>query len=406
MAIYGPGGYYLFGGIFLLFGASVIVARILTGLIMAGAALMIYLVTRRLSNSAYGLAAYLAAIIWFGNQPLNARTIAPALLLSFAFLLSGVGTFERPTPRGFFTLGIWSGLILVFRHDLGLDALFASLVVLVWRDFRIRSEGGGARPRASLFKEAGLFLSGAMIIALLIVMGSALYVYAVYRLDLEHIIPTYLISLILLAALAASSPLPRWRVFFAAFIVLCVSWTAVLKVQTLVSPREPALMELQIPRGRGIKVPPDWGKSLEDAVRYIDEHTTSDERIFVACPRHDQILLNDAMFYFLAGRLPGTRFHELVRGIATQEDVQRQIIEDLVRSRVRYVIVSSLTEIGESKEKNRRRLEPGSHLLDTFLEMHFRPDMDFGSYKILKNAAVETRAGDRFGPIPFDHGFF
>jgi hypothetical protein len=112
------------------------------------------------------------------------------------------------------------------------------------------------------------------------------------------------------------------------------------------------------------------------------------------------------MFYFLAGRLPGTRFHELVRDIATKEDVQRQIIEDLILHRVRYVVVSNLAEIGEAKEKNRRWLELGSHLLDTFLEAHFRPDVDFGSYKILKCATFETRMGDRFVPIRFDHGFF
>jgi hypothetical protein len=85
-------------------------------------------------------------------------------------------------------------------------------------------------------------------------------------------------------------------------------------------------------------------------------------------------VLNDVMFYFLAGRRSGTRYHELVPGVATTVEVQARLVQDLERHRVRYVVLRAdpgyVPSLG------------GAGALDGFIEEKFARVETFGNYNV------------------------
>jgi hypothetical protein len=113
---------------------------------------------------------------------------------------------------------------------------------------------------------------------------------------------------------------------------------------------------------------------MQAAIRYVRAVVPPDEPIFVGNARHDNLVLNDVMFYVLAGRRSGTRYHELVPGVATTAEVQGRIVDDLERRRVRYVVLRADAGYVPSPE--------GATVLDRFIERKFVRVETFGSYSV------------------------
>lgn len=114
------------------------------------------------------------------------------------------------------------------------------------------------------------------------------------------------------------------------------------------------------------------------AVAYVRSVTSPDERIFVGNNRHDRIFIGDSSFYYLADRLPATRYDELHPGLTDQAQIQSTIIEE-IRS-VRYVV---LWDAPESTEPNASSVGSGVTLLDDYLRSHYRTVHAAGSYQVL-----------------------
>jgi hypothetical protein len=125
------------------------------------------------------------------------------------------------------------------------------------------------------------------------------------------------------------------------------------------------------------------------AARHVVANTAPDERIFSATGRHDKVFVNDIAFYFLAGRLPGTRWHHYDPGVQTSEAVQRAMIADLERHRVRVVMRDR--SFDEVREPNRSAWSSGVTRLDDYLDRAFEVDAVFGPITILRR---------REGPLP------
>jgi len=109
--------------------------------------------------------------------------------------------------------------------------------------------------------------------------------------------------------------------------------------------------------------------------------TGPEEAVFVGNARHDRVLWNDIMFYFLARRPIPTRYHHFDPGLTTTVRVQREIIEELRRNDVRYVVLFSGAELGP--EPN-RSAEAGSSLLDEYIRAHYRHVYHSGNYEVLR----------------------
>lgn len=203
-----------------------------------------------------------------------------------------------------------------------------------------------------------------------------------------HLMPTLLPALLLWAVwmgnereAAGQQRTRRW--ILAALLLLSVAarplisraqlLTAPSTWQTLTTPRLDQTWPAAAERGRKYQ-------GQMKAVKFIQEHVPPGKPIYVGNVRHDRTRVNDVMFYFLANRPCGTRYHELVPGLTTTAAVQRQMIEDLERNDVRYIVLSSRFE-----RLARRRLPPsftGSSLLDDWIRLHYRPVEQFDSYEV------------------------
>jgi 4-amino-4-deoxy-L-arabinose transferase-like glycosyltransferase len=215
-------------------------------------------------------------------------------------------------------------------------------------------------------------------VAFVCVIGASLLPYAWVRSDIAHIVPAWFPALLLFAWLIHRLP-ERGRLR-AAGVALAAAWSLVFVWGGLVAKAE-ALREaiggsagvaLDPPRGAHIVAGPEAGP-MQAAIRYVRAAVPPDEPIFVGNARHDSLVLNDVMFYFLAERRSATKYHELVPGVATTAAIQTRIVQDLERRRVRYVVL---------------RADPGyvpgagADVLDRFIRERFVPLESFGAYGV------------------------
>lgn len=117
------------------------------------------------------------------------------------------------------------------------------------------------------------------------------------------------------------------------------------------------------------------------AVATLQSLTAPDERIYVGLARHDRVFANDAMFYFLAQRPSATRYHELHPGVTNTLPVQQEMVADLERHQVRYVVLTDMFE--GANEPNDSARSTGVTLLDEYLAERYRTANVIGPYRIL-----------------------
>ncbi|OGC23665.1 hypothetical protein A2291_04100 [candidate division WOR-1 bacterium RIFOXYB2_FULL_42_35] len=118
------------------------------------------------------------------------------------------------------------------------------------------------------------------------------------------------------------------------------------------------------------------------AIQFIDSHVPIGEKIFVGNLRHDRILANDIMFYYLAERESATKYHELHPGSATTLPVQKEIVAALKKESVKYIVLF----IGvENREPNMSSISGGVFVLDNFIRANYKLVQQFGPYLVLRN---------------------
>lgn len=131
-----------------------------------------------------------------------------------------------------------------------------------------------------------------------------------------------------------------------------------------------------LPRARYFRVDPD----TEEAVQFIRQNVPRDQAIFVGNSQHHRVFSNEPLFYFLAERRAGTRFYDFVPGVITTTAVQQEVIHDLERNHVNYLVLVS----GHDQSRDRKEVPPdsGVTLLDDFIRSAFRPVQTFGHYSV------------------------
>jgi hypothetical protein len=119
----------------------------------------------------------------------------------------------------------------------------------------------------------------------------------------------------------------------------------------------------------------------EQAASYIKTQTLPGDRIFVGNRKHTSIFVNDIGFYYLSERLSVSRFNELYPGVATTLPVQRQIVDELEKNRVAWVV---LVDITDPKEQNLSSNDSGVVILDEYIRNHYVENKMFGKYQVMK----------------------
>jgi len=117
------------------------------------------------------------------------------------------------------------------------------------------------------------------------------------------------------------------------------------------------------------------------AAQKVRAATQVDDKIYVGTTRHDKLFVNAVTFYFVAERLPATKWYDLHPGVQTQERVQLQMIQQMRDSPPKMVVLDSRWD--DVKEPNDSQLSNGSKLLDEYLNANFEEIRRFGTVRVL-----------------------
>ena len=442
-ANYGPGQYFLIGGLDVLFGPSLVAWRVVRVALDATVAVLAYALARRDAREPLALGAWLAvaAAMAFPSIPHPNPT---ALALGFgALLLAG----RSPAPAG-----ALAGLAFVFRFDLGLAAavgaalaaaetggrraavrvllgagvlgglLLAPIVIAAPADFWDQTFGfaldeqglqrlplpgayhGGLEPNKLLQHYFTYVLLAGFGLWLVVAvrdraplrlwapapLAAAGIVYLLARADVFHLVPLSAVLPVLLATAAARELGMRrtgWALGLATVLALIALHGLDLKrIEVL---NHPPLAAIDVDVADGVKAPRDEARALGALVRYVRARVPPDRPIFVANPRHDLVRVGNPLVYVLADRVNPTRYDVMQPGVVTTAPVQREIVAGLERSRPR-IVVRWLDPAADQPEPNGAGRSTGVRVLDQYIRRHYVEAKRFGDYAVLSRAQAGT----------------
>jgi hypothetical protein len=197
-----------------------------------------------------------------------------------------------------------------------------------------------------------------------------------------------------------------------AISVFAATWSALKEVRVLYLHHASVLEELlSAPEPASVRSAINWrGKpdtlhtglwfllSPDNArlVSYLLGHTSPSETIFIGLSRHDRIVNNDLLTYFVAGRLPATRWSHFDPDLQTRADIQQQMIHEIDTQAVRFIVLEP--ESGRVIEpSNDSSKSSGVKLLDDYIRSNYHPIQMFGGLSLLlrNGASADT---PQFGP--------
>jgi len=431
-ANYGPGQYFLIGGLDWLFGPSLLTWRILRVALDAGVALLVYALVRRDAPEPVALGAWLAtaAAMAYPSIPHPNPT---ALALGLGGLLLAQ---RRPALAG-----ALAGLAIAFRLDLGLASLIgvallagrrgvpravlagaavacvlmAPVVIAAPGDFWDQTIGfaldeqglqrlplpgaweGGFEPNKILQHYFPYVLLGGTALWLAVAihrrlparlwapapLAAAGVLYLLARADVFHLMPLAAVLPVLLATAAARERAVGRTASAVAlvFVLVLIAFHGLdLKRIQLLDP--PPLATIHVDVADGVKTAPAEANALEQLTRYVRARVPEGDPIFVANPRFDIVNVGNPLVYVLVGRPNPTRYDVMQPGVVTTAPVQREIVRDLERSRTQLVI-RWLSPVADQRQDNGAGRPSGVRVLDRYLASSFRPVRRFGDYQVL-----------------------
>jgi hypothetical protein len=207
-------------------------------------------------------------------------------------------------------------------------------------------------------------------------LGGAFLLPAFVRSDAIHLTPALIVCLSLCAVHVCAAAQGK-GVRRASILVLFLTGLILVKPAAARLEAVQGYLQSEIaPHGIGAAQWVAMDPEQAAAVAYVQAHVPPGKRIFVGNAAHDRILLNDIVFYFLAGRDAGTGYYELHPGFATTAAVQQQIVRDLEDAGVRTVVLFARFAGSAGAAGG------GAVLLDEYIRENFSQVEQFGDYSI------------------------
>ncbi len=299
-----------------------------------------------------------------GTTP--AKDLLEQLIVFPATVYPGVRSLPYPLPTR-------DSLLTVFPFYFHFIVLGAAMVFLF-------------TTRKSKDSDKTFFLRG--VVLFLSVLVGLLFLKSLVRPHVVHMIhffvPTFILAACLMAqvrkelilggmGLILASALCGMTIFPVVKAQEVIDRTESLRRNTVLNQRQN-----QFPRAGGLVI--DANQAA--AVKYVQDHVPPKGKIFVGAGRHDTLVFNDVLFYFLSERDSATRYHELHPGQITTRSVQQEIVEELQREHVEYVVL--YVGADHYHEPNRSGISSHVTVLDDFLGSHYETVEEFGKYKLLR----------------------
>lgn len=447
-ANYGPGQYFLVGGLDLVFGPSLLAWRVVRVALDATVAVLAYALARREAPE------WLALLVWLAVVGAMAYPTIPHPNPTAVALGLGALLLARRSAAG---AGALAGVAVAFRFDLGLGALAgaaltalaaggrraasvtaataAAVSVLLLAPFVAVAPGpfwdqtlGFALDEQSLqrlplpgaydggFEQdnvlqqyfAYVLLGGVLLWVLVAVRGraglrqwavlplaAAGVAYLLARADEFHLVPLAAVLPVMLGTAAAgerSSGRRAWAL--ALIVVLAVVALHGIDRQRIELLHPPPLAPIAVDVADGVKAHPDEARALDSLVRYVRRRVPPGEPVFAANPRHDLVRVGNPLVYVLVDRPNATSYDVMQPGVITTEGVQREIVADLERSRTELV-VRWLSPAADKREPNGAGRSSGVRVLDRYLARRYAEVRRFGDYAVLRRRPGVTAGGRR-----------
>jgi hypothetical protein len=239
-------------------------------------------------------------------------------------------------------------------------------------------------------------------------LGTAFYFKGIVRISVPQMLLSIVPTVVTLAVLYdftahKQRSLHRIVQWTMALSIFAATWSALKEVRVLYLSHESVLQEVLSPPGpASIKIETDWcgvrnrlhtklcflvDPGHASAISYLSAHTDPSERIFVGLSRHDRIVSNDLLTYFVSDRLPATRWAHFDPDLQTRADIQTEMIQELDRQAVRYIVLESQYD-ASVEAWNGSSKSSGVTLLDDYIRRNYRQVKTFGAISVwLRNGA-------------------
>ncbi|MBI5653284.1 MAG: glycosyltransferase family 39 protein [Chloroflexi bacterium] len=172
-------------------------------------------------------------------------------------------------------------------------------------------------------------------------------------------------------------------------LALMLGWLLTLIGKPLYLARENlrgANVELKIDKVAGFRVSADDASALTELTTFIKNVVPPNQKIFVGLHRHDVVIISDVMLYFILDRPVATRYQELHPAITDTARAQQEMIRDLERERVAYLVLKNIfaDDVLESVKRDFLKHLPnvGATDLDQYIRANYTLTRQFGAYAV------------------------
>ncbi len=143
---------------------------------------------------------------------------------------------------------------------------------------------------------------------------------------------------------------------------------------------------LSLPKVSGFKLPSEDARNLSELSAFVNANISADQPIFAGLHRHDVVVFNDVMLYFILNRPVATRYQELHPAITDTAPIQREIIGDLERKKIPLIVIKQLfsDQILEAVKKDFLKNLPkiGAAELDNYIRENYFEARRFGQHQV------------------------
>jgi hypothetical protein len=145
---------------------------------------------------------------------------------------------------------------------------------------------------------------------------------------------------------------------------------------------------LGVPGASLVLVPDEPYEAFRPIAAFVRANVPEEEPIYVGLTRHDATVYSCPLLYFLCGRAPAVRYHELHPGVTDREDVQADMLGSIAGRGVRCVVLWQFgwpnERLDAIRERNRNAVPgAGSDLLDRWIAENFAEVAAYGEYHVL-----------------------
>jgi hypothetical protein len=215
----------------------------------------------------------------------------------------------------------------------------------------------------------------------LVVVGLA---YLLARTDEFHLIPLAAVLALALAAGAAREPRMAWKVVLGAGVAVICLHGADRMLGKVTDGTNMAGVDL--PGVKGVRTVPQDAHALEELDEAVRGRTEPGSYLLSAPPRYDRVRVGDTLLYTLLDRRNPTRYDVVQPGVVTTAKVQREMRDDLERTRT-PLIVRWVAPVALATEDNGSGKSSGVHLLDDYIAQKYGRVGRYGDYVLLQRRA-------------------